>query len=137
MWEVKYYSAFIDEKLKDNMIRGIEYKKTINIDQNKTNSRFPKSVPRINVMVLADNKFEVPEDGNYTFYVGAYDGILIEIDGKEIAGHINNTIFNVTQETVELKKDIIHEAKVQFYQEGGPYKFTVEIQGPRVNKQLL
>ena len=51
MWEVKYYSAFIDEKLKDNMIRGIEYKKTINIDQNKTNLRFPKSVPRINVMV--------------------------------------------------------------------------------------
>jgi hypothetical protein len=137
MWEIKYYRALIDEELEDNMIRGIEYRKTIDINQNKTSSRFPKSVPRISMMATADNKFEVPEDGNYTFYVGAYDGIVIEIDGKVLTGHKNNTIFNVTEETLELKKDDTHEAKVQFYQEGGPYRFTVEIQGPRVNKQLL
>ena len=85
------------------------------------------------VRIEAHGFFKVPRDGTYEFFGGADDGIRIKVNDQRIVNFWRTGGYQVRSGKKYLKAGD-HKVVVEYFQAGGPYKFTVEIQGPGMKR---
>ncbi len=79
----------------------------------------------------------IPEDGDYTFYIEADDDAKLYLNGKQIfdrLGQSPRTAYD--SERVSLKSGL-HEIELRYFQAYGPSQLNVLIEGPGLEKQPI
>lgn len=78
----------------------------------------------------------VPEDGNWTFYVTSDDGTEMWLDGQSL---ISNPGHHGMRERSGYKNISAgyHDFKIEFFQGGGPHGLNLKWEGPNQSKSLI
>ena len=83
-----------------------------------------------------ESNFEVPEDGEYSFFLGSDDGSKLYIDGQELIDYDGVHGHGTRSERKKLSAGW-HTFRVDYFELEGYESLAVEIEGPKLNKQPL
>ncbi len=86
--------------------------------------------------LVFDSFLNVPQDGDYTFFLGSDDGSRILLNEKNIVEA--DGVHPVVRKQVKLNlKKGIYPIQVQFFEKGGGEELYVDWEGPGIKKQTL
>jgi predicted alpha-1,2-mannosidase len=84
-----------------------------------------------------DGLIQIPQDGDYTFFISANDGCRLLIDGEEqFESDCRKEEALAQQATTALRKGF-HRFQVQYYQCSDKFAFTMEWSGPGIARTAV
>jgi uncharacterized protein (TIGR03790 family) len=79
---------------------------------------------------------DVPEDGNWTFYLTSDDGSEMWLNDSSLIQNYGSHGMREVSSTVLLEAGL-HDFKVEFFQGGGPHGLTLQWEGPNQSKTMI
>lgn len=80
---------------------------------------------------------EIPEDGVYTFHIGADDDAKIYLGDKQIFDRLGQSpATSYESQRVALQKGF-HKIEIRYFQAYGPFELNILWEGPGINKQRI
>ncbi|MCA9040032.1 MAG: c-type cytochrome [Planctomycetaceae bacterium] len=80
-----------------------------------------------------ESNFQVPKDGEYTFYLGSDDGSRLYINGKELIDYDGIHGHGTRSNKLNLSAGW-HTFRVDYFERGGDESLVVEVEGPQLNR---
>lgn len=96
----------------------------------------PKGQPRDAFTNIFNSLIEIPETGNYTFFITSDDGSRLYINGEELINNDGPHGMVTKSGTISLPTGL-HQIRVNYFDSGGADGLTVEWSGPRIKRQPI
>lgn len=105
----------------------------ISLEISSNNLRLPRETY---VAAVFDGRIQIPNDGNYTFYLASDDGSKLYINDQLVIDNDGDHGVVLKTGTVQLTSGV-QNIRVEWFNLGGGYWLGAMIEGPGVPKQII